>query len=202
MGQSGLIRNLVRTVSLLVIVLAVFAYWQGHRLSFGGKAVLAKTQIRNTESSVVILSSLDKDNRPQYFLALNQPKAEQIALSGFEDNIEFCSSSVDLSGSGKNIVCLWGEVGVHSKNLQTFSYRDGELVAIPFAIDVEEIGNITSDVPDYNLSMNGAGEAVLGVFNRDYDSNPLSDAIVSSYTLTNGRFVFDKETRITYDGSR
>lgn len=197
-----IVKEFIKIIVILVLVLAAFAVWQDNRGDYDGKTVVSKKHIAGTEHSAVILQDKDKNDLPMYFLTLDQTHSDQIALIGFEDNIEFCTLPDSIKSTSPQLICLWGDVGVHSKNLQTYRYEGGRLLGVEFKRDSQIDTNMTSDVPDFRFSSDSTGSVIFQVLDRDYDRNPLIDAISSSYRLDGDRFLFDRESPFTYNTSR
>ena len=135
----------------------------------------------------------------KYFLTQNTlfGQKKKILLSGFEDNISLCGKE---SGIG-NAICLMGDVGVHSQNIEILKYLNGRFTIFPFYKDGALSNNISSDVPNYSFETKN-GSVNLVIDQRDYDTDPINNAIRSRYKATDSGFVFDGIENITYNKSR
>ncbi|MCL5410476.1 MAG: hypothetical protein M1324_01325 [Patescibacteria group bacterium] len=135
----------------------------------------------------------------QYFLTKNSlfSQKKKIKLSGFEDNISICGKESGVD----NAICLIGDVGVHSQNIELIKYSGGNFSVLPFFRDGTSNNNITSDVPRYDF-LNKDGNTFLIVDQRDYEKDPISQAIRDSYKSTESGLNFDGAENITYNNSR
>lgn len=115
-------------------------------------------------------------------------------LSGFETEAMPCHSrGIQFSLNSKSI-CLTGNVGVHSMNLQIITVSS-KLAPVKYEMDGILRENVTSDLPLFKFVDDG-----VEVYNRDYDSDPLTKAIKDTYLRnSSGNFVFDKKEHIEYD---
>lgn len=116
-------------------------------------------------------------------------------LPGFEDNIRVCKEPVHNFG-GSNYICLIGEVGAHSQNIVFVGYGGNKISFVPFRSDSGETKNMVSDVPGFQVS---DSEGKFSTDNRNYDLDPVINAIRSSYTFANGVFTFSGSEDIIYD---
>jgi len=119
---------------------------------------------------------------------------KEIILSGFENEVETCGTPV-IKDKRLNVLCLKGNVGAHSQTVELVDLDSFTPVKV-----IDEDGVVTdffvSDVPDFEYS-----DGIFYCHYRNYDKNPLTDAIRYSFVLKNGVFIFDKKANITYDGN-
>lgn len=118
-------------------------------------------------------------------------------LSGFEDDIRFCEEPL-YDFSGVAYLCLIGEVGAHSQNIQFLRYQKDKIAFLAFKSDGLVATNITSDVPQFIIDRN---EESLFVDNRNYELNPVVNAVRAKYNFENEMFTFFGFTDIINDGT-
>lgn len=105
-------------------------------------------------------------------------------LTGFEDEVKPCED-FSLNIEGTNYLCLIGEVGVHSQNIELINKET--FLPLKFIRDDIESSSLTSDTPKFDLNFN---EIVS--HNRDYNKDPIVDSLLDIYKFRDGKFVFDK----------
>lgn len=120
-------------------------------------------------------------------------------LIGFEDDLVFCPQK-KFEEKQNNIICVFGEVGVHSENIQFINFDD-----FSYVIFVDEDGrkrdNITFDAPYFNFEVDEEMREVVFFDSRNYDADPLVDIIRSYYYLDNNVFRFLHKENISTEGS-
>lgn len=134
----------------------------------------------------------------RHFWVLERP----LNLTGFEDEVSTCSDhKIDFPANSKS-VCLAGEVGVHSMNLQIIRLTATGLKAVSFKSESGSISlNISADLPYFSFKdINNDGTPDIAAYNRDYDSDPLKYAIKSYYLGDKAEnYYFDSTERIAYN---
>jgi len=123
-------------------------------------------------------------------------------LTGFEEEVNLCADHRINFPENSDLICLTGEVGAHSMNLQIIRLTSSGLRAVSFKTDNgSNSDNITSDLPFFSFKdVNNDRMIDLIVYNRDYDSDPLLYAIKSYYTRDQeGNYRFDSKERIGYN---
>lgn len=121
--------------------------------------------------------------------------SKKFELSGFEDDIRVCQTSIYEISSEYTALCLTGDVGAHSQNTQFLIYKDGNIQSLDFETDAMDWPNITSDLPRVRImDYNEDGALDILADQRDYDKNPLKDYIRLYYRYDDGKFVFDHQT--------
>lgn len=119
-------------------------------------------------------------------------------LVGFEEDLAFCPMKI-LDIGGEKAVCVFGEVGAHSQNIQIIKWRNFE--AVNFVTqDGKVVSNMLTDVPDFDFNYAKTDKLKIYVDNRDYDSDPLVDIIRTYYYLGNSTFHFDGSEHIGSEG--
>lgn len=150
--------------------------------------------VLNNKKTRFTIKYYEKDGiNKNYILIGNIFKTKRIELSGFESEIDLCKKPV-LSMREKEVICLAGDVGVHSQNIVII---DSNYSIIRFQEEKNILKNIISDLPNYYIQdYNNDGNDDLIVYNRDYDKNPINNLIIKYYRGDSGYFVFDKEDHI------
>lgn len=133
-----------------------------------------------------------KSGQNSWIISRQKNRAEKILpLSGFEDEVNQCERPIVNFGNVRAI-CLKGVVGVHSQNLEFVNIET--LDSVNFKDGEEQYSSVVSDVPSFQIK-----EDILFVDMRNYDSDPLREAIRLSFNFVDDKFVFDKKENITYD---
>ncbi len=128
----------------------------------------------------------------------NMFSKRETELSGFEEDLVFCPQKI-FEDNKKGIICIFGEVGVHSENIQFINF--GNLIPISFLDSNSGIKiNITSDTPNFDLEMINENIS-LYVDNRNYDKDPLVDVIRTRYYLDGDRFQYQNLEEIEQEGN-
>ena len=109
-------------------------------------------------------------------------------LSGFEDDVKFCPQQMINASGSQKLICLFGDVGVHSQNIQLISYESG-IKIIPFVDGERSLLSVYTDAPKFDIK-NAASEraAAVCLFDRDYDKDPLIDTIEICYYFSGESF--------------
>jgi len=123
--------------------------------------------------------------------------AQSVSLSGFQDEVKFCDP-VSYNFSDDNLLCLIGNVGAHSQNIQFVAYKDRKIDVVKFKTESGETANMVSDEPNFaiNHDLN-----LIHVDNRNYELDPLSDALRTTYRYRNGVFTFVETSDIVLGSS-
>lgn len=152
---------------------------------------------RNNEK--ITLTVYEQDSKYRSFLSIlsNHFKKSEIELTGFEEDLTFCPTTFIEHNSTGLIVCLFGEVGVHSENIQFVNLNTLNFISI-INNSGESLKNISCDLPYFNL-VEKEGMEQFYLDNRNYDKNPLVDIIRSYYYLDNGVFRYLKTEQISVD---
>lgn len=125
-----------------------------------------------------------------------------VGLTGFEEEVNLCTNHQIDFPKNSDSVCLTGEVGVHSMNLQIIRLAGLGLKAASFSpMTGSSSDNISSDLPFFSFKdINNDSIIDLAVYNRDYDSDPLKYAMKSYYLGDQkGDYHFDSKERIAYN---
>ncbi len=138
--------------------------------------------------------SLNSDKK-SYLVSKSFFKNKLIELNGFESQVQSCTPQV-VKINGKDAICLEGDVGAHSKNLQIIT---ADFKPVIFYDDEGNAQNfLITDVPDYQFrDYNIDGQTDLIIDLRNYDSNPLVNEIRNYYKGENDKFLFDKKEEVT-----
>lgn len=142
----------------------------------------------NQKNGSVLLNSYKQgDNTFLHRLILkrNNIHKNNLELSGFEEDIYLCRDEKIAFPIKSGYLCLVGPVGVHSENLQIIRFVTDHFEAVQFAKDNEVSPNLVSDVPAYKFESGNVWPMIL-VYDRNYDQDPLADAIESAYSSQDG----------------
>jgi len=198
-------RAKIRQIIFLVFLVLVFVFTCKNYIfadsNNEGKPVSSKkVEVTiNEHSEKFSIEKYQNNNEYQYFLVKNNlfGSKHKIKLSGFEEEILLCKQKVVKLQNDNEAICLMGNVGVHSQNIQVIKYLDNHFSIIPFVRESTS-ENITTDVPYFHFSEDN-GKTKLIIDQRNYDLNPLTSSIRSSYEISDKGFVFDGEENITYN---
>lgn len=148
--------------------------------------------LNNKDFRFSIKSYLKDDLIRNYMTKSGLFKVKQVELIGFEDDFSLCNKPT-LKLKDLEIICLVGDVGVHS---QAVSFIREDLSILKIKDDVD-LNYLISDVPNYQIQdYNNDGYDDLIVEDRNYDKNPLIALIRRYYRGVSDGFVFDKEERV------
>lgn len=124
-----------------------------------------------------------------YLFFSNVFKIKRVQLVGFEDDINLCGNPVIKLG-GKDAICLVGDVGAHSQNI---ALVNNGISLVEILEENSNLKNVITDSPNYFfLDYNEDSELDLIIDNRDYEKDPLVNAIRKYYRWAGSGFVFDK----------
>ena len=176
------------TIIILAIVV-VLIYIQHSKA--GGELISKRAISFNNGKSTINLSLEDYkegDETAHYLVHRELFNTEKFKLTGFEDEVMPCVNQEFKVGEDRNALCLTGDVGAHSQNVQ-FILADKTLGAMDFRqSDGERSPNIVSDLPKIRIIDYNSGGARLAAYGRDYDKNPLVDEVISYYENNEGVF--------------
>lgn len=183
-------RNFLFLCTVFIIIFCcLFVNYKNESSKYG--KIISQTTL-NFKSENIILVHTKKDDENIWLLEKRGFwKTQMIELSGFENDVEKCGSITDLN---ENLVCLKGLVGVHSTNYVFINLDTFSLVEIVGYY--AQAASIYSDVP---LAL--VDRDYLMIDRRNYNDDPINDAIRYYFTYNGKEFVFDKKENITYDGS-
>lgn len=141
---------------------------------------------------------LTNNSYQSYLIAKHFLTNEVLKLNGFEKNVSLCPKNLFSNIELKNQLCLIGEVGVHSENLEIIDYSNNKLKITTFKINNRSQESIASDVPMFKFfDYNNDNLADLIVYQRDYENDPLVDSVEYYYYGTKNNFVFDTDKNIS-----
>jgi len=127
-------------------------------------------------------------------------KEESIKLSGFEEDLSLCQESFIRLSDNATGICLAGDAGVHSQNIQLIKYSNDKFSNVEIKNNNESDVNFYSDVPNFYFEdRNKDGLLDLVVDARNYDADPITEAIRSYYLNSSSGFVFDGKENIAYN---
>lgn len=139
------------------------------------------------------------DNKLSFYLQTERSlfSVSEVKLSGFEKDINFCNASILNFSSEVSAVCVYGDVGVHSRNIQLIRFSSEDLKPIPFIKADKSSNNVFSDTPDFGfIDKDSTGRSGFFIDNRNYAKNPVVDNIRSYYYFSNMALVFDRDKEI------
>jgi len=154
------------------------------------------TQLKITLSGNEYNFSVSLEDKEAYLIKVSRFSRQKIKLSGFEHDsgITSCNDSFKFA-SNNQIICLIGDVGVHSQNLELISYKNEHFTPVLFVDNSDvESENVFSDLPLVNFK-----DDSIEIDNRNYDKDPLLKGVRSHYRFIDNRFIFDSSEDITYD---
>ena len=194
-------------LDLVILALAAVVFLGVNRNDFqadfkGGNYQSFQVELSG-QSRTIRLGFVENNGSKKALLTITDGfwRTEKIELSGFEDNIDLCEEKViNLGLNSTNAICIIGDVGVHSQNIEFIKITDGHPSAVQFLINQQPFDNVFSDLPRFRLvDYNTDGTQDLLVYARNYDLDPLHDAVVDYYRGENGSFVFDKSADTQYN---
>ena len=148
--------------------------------------------LNNKKFRFTVKSYSKNGNDNNYLFQRDFFRIKQTQLFGFEDEYNLCSKPT-LKLKDKEIICLVGDVGVHSQAISLVR-QDLSLVKINNNVSTNYL---TSDVPNYQIQdYNNDSYDDLIVDDRDYDKNPMIDVVRRYYSGGPTSFIFDKEERV------
>lgn len=191
-------------LALLIIAAAVFENSISADSNDLGKLIGKKNLTINIENKKTSFTLLKYQNGDSVKFMLEKRtllgNSPSIALSGFEEDPAFCADKTIKMSDKSEAICLVGDAGVHSRNIQIIKYSNNVFADVKIFDGSELINNISSDVPNFSFAdRNNDGLADLVVDERDYDTDPVANAIRSYYINTSSGFVFDEKENITYN---
>lgn len=195
--------NILFFIFITCLVAVFFIVKDKGYLSADDSGYLISKKIASLEGESYLL--LIKNNGDQKEFEISYKTGffsnKNLKLTGFEEDIKECQDQpVDLGKTGRAI-CLIGDTGVHSQNIQFIRKAGtGELEVIPFIRGENKTDNLTSDLPKFiKKDFNNDGILDLAVENRNYEADPLHDAIREIYLGSAVGFIFDRAENIQYD---
>ncbi len=147
----------------------------------------------------IYLSIYQKDNIKKSYISIRDGigKKREKMLSGFEDDLVICPNGIKPQNE-ENLICIFGEVGVHSQNIQFLRYRD--LSTVNF---IEKDGSIrksmTCDVPYFDIKTDNNLEIYFD--NRNYEKDPLVDINRIHYYFNNDSFIYKNIEQLSQEGN-
>jgi len=137
----------------------------------------------------------DGSTKFELIYQVNILKKISYELTGFEDEVLPCKTESGYLGDQfKDVLCLTGNVGVHSQNLSLVRVLSNKFEPVYFKSGADKLLNIVSDVPNIRLKdYNNDGKDELIVDSRDYDNDPTVNSIESAYIWRDGNFESIKE---------
>lgn len=200
--------SLVITVVLLLGVSFIVIKYMNASASendIRGKVVWQTTSLKDYDDDgkkdkLVLKSYLNGDVYSNYIsLESGLFKKREKRLTGFESDLVFCPQK-EMMKRDDELICIFGEVGVHSENIQFLRFNDFGNIKF-----VDEVGrrsdNMSFDAPYFNFAVDGTGKEMLYFDNRDYDKDPLVDMIRSYYNFDGEVLQFIKKENISMEGS-
>jgi len=164
------------------------------------KISLKKDINKDKNKEKLTLTVHKKDDNYRSFLSVSSGYFDnkEVELLGFEEDLTFCPTAFIGENNNNSFVCLFGEVGVHSENIQFVNLNSMEFVPI-INNSGDSLKNISCDLPYFEL-LEKDGQEQLYLDNRNYDKNPLVDIIRTYYYLDNDVFKYLKSEQISTDG--
>ena len=188
---------------ILIIIIFLFVFFVIYKSvnAEDETAVISKKSISATirgEKQIFTIEKLqENDNSIKTRLIYQTSPMSKLSvdLVGFEDGVLPCKTSEGYLGDEyRDILCLTGDVGVHSQNLSMIRVLDNKLEPVYFKNGADKLVNITSDVPNIQIKdYNNDGKNELVVGSRDYDNDPTINSIQNVYVLKDGVFESTKE---------
>lgn len=203
--SSRRISYIIMPVILLLMLVAVFRNTISADSDALGKLISKKNLTISIENKKTIFTLLKYKNGDHFDFVLEKRNmiggGKTIKLIGFENDANLCQDkSIKLANNNGDAVCLAGDVGAHSQNIQLIKYLNGQLLNIKITNGDSLGDNISSDVPHYSFTdRNNDSFLDLTVDQRNYDADPLTGAFRSYYINAGSEFVFDGKENITYN---
>lgn len=195
----------VKQIAFSIFLVLVFVFTYRNYISADSNIGSEPTSSKDIEvdingrSEKFFIEQYKSNDDYQYFLVRKNffGSKDRIKLSGFENEVSLCEQKMIRLQSNDEAICLVGDVGVHSRNVQVIKYLDGHFSVVSFSKESTS-ENITTDVPYFHFNEDN-GKTKLIIDQRNYDLDPLNSAIRSSYKISDKGFVFDEEENITYN---
>ena len=179
--------------AVLIIFLLFFIIYKTNCSKEDGSLISTKTiqaTVNGQKKTYQIEKYEGSDNSTKLELTYQSSLFKKISyqLPGFEDEVFPCKTDNGYLGDDfKDVLCLTGNVGVHSQNIALIRVYNDKFQPIYFQNGAEKLANIVSDVPNIQLKdYNNDGKDELVVDSRDYDSDPTVDSIRNAYVFKNG----------------
>ncbi|OQB05714.1 MAG: hypothetical protein BWY19_00847 [bacterium ADurb.Bin212] len=198
---------LLLAATVVIVFFAVIKFWNASASEnqVRGKLVWQTSMLKDFDKDgtkeKLVLRSYQQDNRFSNYISLEKGlfyKREK-ELVGFEDDLVFCPQK-SFENRSENIICVFGEVGVHSENIQFLDFDNFNYIKF-----IDEDGrrrdNITFDAPYFNFETDPDKGDVVYFDSRNYEADPLVDIIRSYYYLDNTVFKFLHKEFISTEGS-
>jgi len=135
--------------------------------------------------------------RNAYFIGKTLFSKNKLKLSGFERDIKIYSQGTENIGE-RYFVCLYGDVGVHSQNIEIVAIEKDRLKPVKIKSKEDNSENIVSDYPGFSFKKE-EDNLILTVDQRDYDKDPTLFSKREKYIYNGELFIFDSEVEIPYD---
>lgn len=196
---------LIISTTIIVVFIAIFLSLNGNLVgadTANGNAKDLSLEFSLPEGTITLIQQ-KQGEKPNFKIIRRYWLFQRaLTLTGFEEEANLCADhQIDFAHDAKTI-CLIGEVGVHSMNLQIIQLTATGLKAASFTPAIEaKSNNITSDLPFFSFQdIDNDSIIDLVVYNRDYDSDPLKYAFKSYYLGDeNGNYHFDSKEKIAYN---
>lgn len=171
---------------------------QLHGDTISRQSITADLDLDNkTEKVTVATYRSNNKNVSEIRISKSIFNEQSISLSGFEDNVKFCDQDIIRLSESDTYVCIVGDVGVHSQNIQLARYKDGKITFAKFINGPTGSENITTDEPKFNIDTS-VSPVEFSIDNRNYDFDPVRNGVRSSYKYSNGLFTFTGSKDIVY----
>jgi len=154
------------------------------------------------KSELIYLTSYNSGQSKSSYIStrLNIFRQREQKLIGFEEDLAFCPHRFFKLADGSVALCVFGEVGVHSQNVQILRWSDFSTLNF-----IDEDGNtnynMISDSPYFDFNYAQTDKLKIFFDNRDYDKDPLVDNVRIYYYLDKDVFRYDGVERIYAEGS-
>ncbi len=206
-------RKIVLVVVFILFAIVIAGYYllekvngiDASELSSRGKiirqSILDKDLDNDGKTEKIYLSVYQKNNEKSSYIVVKDTvgRKREKKLSGFEEDLVICPKQVETQNSAE-IICLFGEVGVHSQNIQFLKYDDFSFVQF---VDQDGIfrDNISCDVPYFDYDVNSTNNLEIYFDNRNYDKDPIVDINRIHYYFNNDVFIYKSSEQLSQEGS-